>query len=156
MRVLVIDDKDDCAFLLGELVKSRGCASLYCTMPTQAIDIAKEWQPNVILLDLFMPGMDGYQLAPKLREVGHRVVPRIFLVSGCIPDREKLTAATIDGYLLKPVRLQEMTDLLQDEGLIRYGCWTVADWNRRCASLTAGFSFADHALATSVSTEPVR
>jgi CheY-like chemotaxis protein len=113
VRVLVIDDNDACAFLLSELVKSRGCESLYCTMPIQAIDTVKKWQPNVILLDLLMPGIDGYQLAPKLREVSHGTVPRIFLVSGYLPDREKLSAATIDGYLLKPVRFQHMTDLLQ-------------------------------------------
>jgi CheY-like chemotaxis protein len=117
MRVLVIDDNEEAAFLLCQLVKSRGCDSRYCTVAVHAIDIARVWRPGVILLDLRMPGMDGYCLAPLLRAAIDEPVPRIILVSGYLPDHEQLAAATIDGYLLKPVRLQEMTELLHSRAL---------------------------------------
>jgi CheY-like chemotaxis protein len=112
MRVLVIDDQEDAAFLLCQLVKSRGSESRYCTSAVQSVDIARAWQPEVILLDLRMPGIDGYCLAPMLRGAIEGAAPRIILVSGYLPEQEKLTAAAIDGFLLKPVRLQEMTELL--------------------------------------------
>ncbi len=113
MRVLIIDDNEDTAFLLSELSKLCGCESRYATIIAAAIDITREWQPNVILLDLAMPGIDGYQLAPILREVSDGVVPRILLVSGYVPDLKRIAEAKIDGHLLKPATLEQLKVWLQ-------------------------------------------
>jgi two-component system CheB/CheR fusion protein len=112
MRVLVIDDNEDVAFLLCELVRQCGCESRFCLLPEQAVEIAEQWQANVILLDLAMPGVDGYHLAPKLRAASNGTVPRILAVSGYRPDPERMAAATIDGHMLKPVRLEKLKELL--------------------------------------------
>jgi CheY-like chemotaxis protein len=112
MRVLVIDDHEDSAFLLCELAKVCGCESRSCTIATIAVETVRGWQPHVILLDLAMPGIDGYQLAPKLRAASDRVLPHILLVSGYVPDRQKLAEGLIDGHLLKPVSLEQLKSLL--------------------------------------------
>jgi CheY-like chemotaxis protein len=112
MRVLVIDDNEDSAFLLCELAKVCGCESRFCTIATGAVDTAREWQPQVILLDLAMPGVDGYSLAPMLRGACGETLTRLILVSGYKPDREKLIAAMIDGHLLKPASLAQLKELL--------------------------------------------
>jgi CheY-like chemotaxis protein len=113
MRVLVIDDNEDTAFLFCSLVKVCGCESRFCTISSVAIDIAREWQPNVILLDLAMPGIEGYQLGPMLRAACNETLTLLVLVSGYKPDPEKLIKAMIDDHLLEPVSLEQLTELLR-------------------------------------------
>ena len=112
MRVLVIDDDHDSAFLLCELMKKLGLESRFCVAPTQSIDVARRWQPNVILLDLAMPNLDGYHLAPLLRAAANRTVPRIVAVSGYALDGPRLAEAQIDAHLLKPPSLAQLKELL--------------------------------------------
>ncbi len=112
MRVLVIDDNEGVAFLLCEQVKQCGCESRFCTIVVAAVDIAREWQPNVILLDLAMPAIDGYQLAPILRVASNGVAPRIFAVSGYKADPARLATAKIDGHISKPASLEQLKELL--------------------------------------------
>jgi CheY-like chemotaxis protein len=112
MRVLVIDDNEDTAFLMARLTSMCGHESRFCTLPRQAIEFVHKWRPEVILVDLAMPEMDGYTLAPKLREASDGIVPRILLASGHVPDEEREASATIDGHLVKPVGLQQLRDLL--------------------------------------------
>ena len=112
MRVLVIDDNVDTAFMMSRLTSMCGHESRYCTLPRQAIEFVRGWRPEVILLDLAMPEMDGYTLAPKLRAASDGFVPRILLASGYVPDVEREARATIDGHLVKPVGLQQLRELL--------------------------------------------
>ena len=113
MRVLVIDDQEDSALLLYELAKACGWESRFCTISTRAVSIAREWQPHVILLDLAMPGIDGYQLAPLLRAACEDTLSLLVAVSGYRREPEKLFAARIAGHLLKPVRLEQLRQLLE-------------------------------------------
>jgi len=112
MRVLVIDDNEDIAFLHCKLAEDCGCETRFCVSPLDALAVASEWQPHVILLDLAMPGIDGYKLAPKLREVSNGSVPRILLISGYVPDRLQMLESGIDGHVLKPVNLKQFKSLL--------------------------------------------
>jgi CheY-like chemotaxis protein len=112
MRVLVVDDNEDIAFLHCKLAEVCGCETRFSVSPLEALDVAGEWQPHVILLDLAMPGIDGYKLAPKLREVSNGSVPRILLISGYVPDEPQMLEAGIDGHLLKPVDLYHLNQIL--------------------------------------------
>jgi CheY-like chemotaxis protein len=112
MRVLVIDDNEDTAFLHCELAKACGCEARFCTIATVSVEVAREWQPNIIFLDLAIPDIDGYRLAPMLRDACNPNVPRILLISGYVPTPESLAAATIDGHLLKPASFEELQQLL--------------------------------------------
>jgi len=112
MRVLVIDDNEDTAFLLSELTKACGHPSRFCTLPDCAIETVHDWQPELILLDLAMPGTNGYELAPKLRAASNGFAVQIVLVSGYLPDITRLAEAMIDGHVLKPVSLGRLRQLL--------------------------------------------
>jgi DNA-binding NarL/FixJ family response regulator len=107
MRVLVIDDNEATALLFCELAKACGCESRYCTNPAVAVDITREWQPNVILLDVATPGIDGYRLAPMLRAAGDGAIQQILAIGEYVADAEKLSAATIDGHVVRPASLAE-------------------------------------------------
>jgi CheY-like chemotaxis protein len=59
-----------------------------------------------------MPGIDGYKLAPRLRDVSIQAGTRIVLVSGYVPDKLRLALAGIDGHILKPVDFALIRQLL--------------------------------------------
>ena len=67
MRILVIDDNADCAFLLSELIKKCGHETEVALTAEAGFSKAKEWQPNIVMLDLAMPDGNGYKLASRLR-----------------------------------------------------------------------------------------
>lgn len=108
----MIDDNEDSAFLMSELVKACGCEARFCTCPQTSLLVAREWQPQFVFLDLAMPAMNGYLLAPKLREAVNDAGLRIMLASGYLPDAALLAEARIDGHVLKPVALERLKELL--------------------------------------------
>src|SRR5215210_6718408 len=94
--------------LMAGLLSHCDCAVFSASSGPEALTVAVEVEPDVVLLDLVMPEMDGYELAKKLRtDAGLRSI-RIVAVSAWDCDREKLTEAGINQYLRKPVMLAEL------------------------------------------------
>ena len=77
----------------------------------QALDIAKDWQPEVVFVDLAMPGMNGYDVASQLRSAGFTST-KIIALSGHQEDRERGENAGIDGHILKPISMVKIKSLL--------------------------------------------
>jgi CheY-like chemotaxis protein len=112
MRVLIIDDNYDLAWCLAQLVRSCGCDAMFAVNPTEGLKLACDFQPEVIFLDIAMPGEDGYALAPRLRtECGLSSV-RIIAMSGYQDSPVNREAASIDEHALKPVHLEDLKRLL--------------------------------------------
>jgi CheY-like chemotaxis protein len=107
-RVLVVEDMPTQRFLMAGLLSHCDCAVFSASSGPEALTIAAEVEPDVALLDLVLPEMDGYELARRLRtEAGERSI-KIVAVSAWDCDRQKLTEAGIDQYLRKPVMLAEL------------------------------------------------
>ena len=70
MRVLVVDDMPTKRFLLASLVSRCNCTVSTASNGTDALELATQFRPDVVLLDLCMPEMDGYELAIRLRNAG--------------------------------------------------------------------------------------
>lgn len=113
MRVLVVDDNTDAAFLLTELIRRCGHETELANFPDDALRIATRWQPELVLLDLAMPGETGYHLAPRIREAVGRKDLRIIAVSGYPNYEIGRRAARIDGHLLKPVSVVQLRAALR-------------------------------------------
>src|SRR5579859_5981126 len=81
-RVLIVDDNEDAANSLAMVLKLGGheTASVYSS--TAAIDAAKRFRPDVVLLDIGLPGMNGYELAQQLRELPGLRDIRLVAVTG--------------------------------------------------------------------------
>jgi CheY-like chemotaxis protein len=105
MRVLVIDDNVDCAFMLQALIEKCGHEAEAAVTAEEGLCRAREWQPDLVFLDIAMPTTDGYSLATQLREELALNSTKIVAVSGYRPDRELCTAAGIDAYIMKPPSL---------------------------------------------------
>jgi PAS domain S-box-containing protein len=113
LRVLVVDDNEDAADMLGHILRADGHEVDVAYDAQQALARAAREQPDVAVLDIGMPGMDGHQLARALRtELGLARTRLIALTGwGAESDRQKSRAAGFDAHLTKPVSVE----LLQAE-----------------------------------------
>ena len=113
-RVLVVDDNEDSAFSLGMLLQGRGHEVRLAHDGPTAIRKARDYRPDVVLLDLGLPGMDGCEVAGRLREQPESQLALLVAVTGYAHDeaREKARAAGFDHHLVKPVALPELLDVI--------------------------------------------
>jgi PAS domain S-box-containing protein len=113
-RVLVVDDNHDAAESLGVLLALLGVEARTAYDGPAALMALDDFQPAVILLDLGMPGMDGYEVAQRVRQHPHG--RRITLVAltgwGLLVDKQKSEDAGFDHHLVKPVELEVLRRVL--------------------------------------------
>ena len=102
-RVLVVDDNGDAAELLGRLLGSMGHEVVIATDGPQALELAPGFRPEIALLDIGLPVMDGYELARRLRSQNQKI--RLIAVTGYgqANDRARSRAAGFDAHMIKPV-----------------------------------------------------
>ena len=117
-RVLYVEDNDDNIYLLTRRLKRSGYEVLVAKDGQEAIDMAIAQMPDLILMDLNLPVIDGWEATRRLKAMARlRDIPIIALTSHAMAgDREKALAAGCNDYDIKPVdfsRLQaKMTALL--------------------------------------------
>jgi CheY-like chemotaxis protein len=104
-RILVVDDNLDAAESLALLLRLKGHDVRHAHEAGEALEIAREFQPEVGLLDIGLPGMDGYDLATLLRrQASGRDILLIAITGyGQDEDRRKALDAGFDEHLTKPV-----------------------------------------------------
>lgn len=105
-RVLVVEDDEDSALLLAETLGDHGYAVEVAHDGASALEKAAEFKPEVGVLDVGLPDMDGYQLATKLRALaGLPAGLRLIALTGYGGDeeRQRSKAAGFDVHLVKPV-----------------------------------------------------
>lgn len=114
LRVLVVDDHHDTAEGLRLLLSEWGCDVRVVHDGHDALRVAGQWTPAAVLLDIGLPGLDGYQVAKSLRENRGTADTRIVAVSGYGQkrDRERARAVGFDGYLVKPVQPERVREFL--------------------------------------------
>ncbi len=112
LRILVVDDEQDNANAMAELLTSEGHEPLAVFDGPAALQAARTFRPDVVLLDLGLPGMDGYEVAKQLREQ-HRG-ENIFLVAvtGYQGDKGRLQQAGFDWHMMKPPHMQKLISRL--------------------------------------------
>ena len=113
-RVLIVDDNVDAATTLELLLRSLGHETSVAHNGTEALRLADEFRPEVVLLDIGMPGIDGYEVARRLRTMKHDQL-RIVAVTGWgqEADRQRSKEAGFDLHLVKPVEPDELAKALR-------------------------------------------
>lgn len=113
-RVLVADDNVDSANVTALLLRELGHEAQVAYTGATALEAAYEYQPNVVLLDIGMPKMDGYEVARRLRQ--HPQLRNIWVVAvtgyGQESDRRRSQEAGFDYHLVKPVGAEKLKELL--------------------------------------------
>lgn len=113
-RVLVVEDNVDGLRTLVELIGANGHAVRGAADGPEALRLAADWQPDLVLLDLGLPRMDGYEVANRLRgELGLAGTKIVALTGwGTEQDRAKSRAAGFDAHLTKPIAPEVLLDFM--------------------------------------------
>jgi CheY-like chemotaxis protein len=114
-RILVVDDNESVRDGLAILLQAWGCETQVAHDGPTAVRLAKECQPEVVLMDIQLPGLDGYQVAEQLRQ--EPALQDTVLVAltgnGADDDRRRSEQAGFKAHLVKPVGPEVLREVLQ-------------------------------------------
>jgi PAS domain S-box-containing protein len=112
-RIMVVDDNEDAADLLAMLLEELGNTTRVAHDAERAIEVANEFAPELAVLDIGLPQVDGYELARRLRARGDAKLHLIALTGyGQPSDKERATRAGFDAHLVKPVSISALRDAI--------------------------------------------
>ncbi len=122
-RVLIVDDNADAADSLAMLLKVKGHDTYVVYSGKEALASIEFFKPDVALLDIGLPEMNGYDLARRLRAMSQLQALRLIALTGYgqVEDQQRARAAGFDGHLVKPVDLGALERALAGMGRAREG-----------------------------------
>jgi CheY-like chemotaxis protein len=111
-RILYVEDNPDNQLLVKRALEARGYEFLGAINGTQGIEIVEAHQPDVVLLDINLPDIDGYEVARRIREMNTTYatyVPIIAVTANALKgDAEKALASGCNVYMSKPINIREL------------------------------------------------
>ena len=116
--VLIVDDNVDTARLTGRLLQSMGFVVQVAHDGQAAIEAARQHRPEVVLLDIGLPGIDGLELARRLRARPGTAHALLIAITGYgqDSDRQQILQAGFDHHLVKPIDIAQLYTLLDGVG----------------------------------------
>lgn len=111
-RVLIVEDEKDNLDLFVQILSYYGCQVLTAKDGREAINIAQEEVPDLILMDLSLPALDGWEATRAIKGIRHLAhIPVVALTAHAMTgDRERALAAGCDGYISKPIEVTMLYD----------------------------------------------
>jgi two-component system cell cycle response regulator DivK len=108
-QILVVEDNEKNMKLFRDVLLAKGYRTLEATTGGEAVELAAEHAPDLVLMDIQLPDIDGVEALGRLRADGRIAsVPVIALTAQAMEgDRERFLAAGFDGYVSKPVNIAE-------------------------------------------------
>lgn len=114
-RLLVVDDNKDAAESMSMLLEMWGHEVVFAYDGPSALETAEQWQPEAVFLDIGLPGMDGYEVAERLRALPQGRDAVLIAITGYGQDDDRLRSrrAGIDHHLVKPVAPDALRILIE-------------------------------------------
>jgi CheY-like chemotaxis protein len=112
MRVLVVEDNDDVRASVRKLLMLAGHEPFLAIDFRSAVEICRITKPEFVLLDINLPGQDGYSLAEKLRDECGLADVQIWALSGLADDSERRRKSGIVGHIQKPLSFAHIQQLI--------------------------------------------
>ncbi len=116
-RVLIVDDHHDGAESLQQLVEAWGHRVAVAHDGSAAVEIARSWSPDVVVMDINMPVLDGYGAARLLRVANDRTLLIAMTASPAVESRARARDAGFHHHYSKPLELDELKTLLNSDAL---------------------------------------
>ena len=116
MKILIVDDDPELLPLVAYALRQAGFLVLEATTGAQALELLKSERPDLAVLDLNLPGIDGFEVCKRVRKsASNQTTPVVMLTSNSSPaDRIKGKLAGCDTYLIKPVREGVFEDVIRE------------------------------------------
>lgn len=114
-RILVVDDTESSLDLVGYLIRVRGHEPRFARSGKEGVESALASMPDLILMDLQMSGMNGYEALETIRRAGHPGTCAVLALTAfeIVGEREKTLAAGFDGFFSKPIAPETFMDQLE-------------------------------------------
>lgn len=114
-HILVVEDNERNMKLFRDVLGAAGYATLEATTGAQAVELATEHRPRLVLMDVRLPDVDGVETLGRLREDDRTASIQVLAVTAQAMhgDRERFLAAGFDGYLSKPVDIVELVETVR-------------------------------------------
>lgn len=114
-RVLVVEDNEKSMKLFRDVLRVTGYRTLEATTGAQAIELAAEHAPDLVLMDIRLPDIDGVEALSRLRADERTAsIPVLALTAQAMQgDRERILAVGFDGYIAKPVNVVELVGVVR-------------------------------------------
>ena len=111
-RILVVEDNEKNMKLFRDVLAATGSRTLEATTGGEAVELASEHAPDLVLMDIQLPDLDGVQALQRLRaDARTAAIPIVALTAQAMQgDRERFLAAGFDGYLSKPVNIHDLIE----------------------------------------------
>ena len=116
MRILVVDDQEIVGNVVCGQIEALGWESKFAVLPEAAMELLNSWRPELVLLDLRMPGLDGFEVLEMMRtEFGANCPPVIAITGDATKEViARIMSSGFDGYLTKPFRIEKLrTTIIQ-------------------------------------------
>lgn len=113
--ILYVEDNVDNRTLVRRIMMAEGYELLEAENATEALDTLEESQPDLILMDINMPDIDGHSLTARIKKMpGFEAIPIIALTANVMRgDREKSLEAGCDGYIQKPIDIDTLPSKIE-------------------------------------------
>ena len=111
-RILIVEDNLDNQAVLTEILSISGLETRIAENGQEGVEMSKNWQPDLIFMDIQMPVMDGYEATTLIKETGN--IPIIALTAAAFEhDRKTMLASGFDDLVIKPLRTEHILELLE-------------------------------------------
>jgi DNA-binding response OmpR family regulator len=109
-KILIIDDELEIRSLLSTFLEKKGFAALTAESGKEGIDLANQLKPDLILLDINMPGMDGFAVLVKIKKSKETASIPVIMLTGRIDEIAKISASALscEDYIGKPFELEDL------------------------------------------------
>ncbi len=136
IRVLVVDDEANLSDLLRMALQNEGWDARTAANGQEALNVVREFAPDLLVLDIMMPGIDGMEVLRRIRDAGNDV-PVLFLTAkDAVEDRIAGISAGGDDYLTKPFNLEEVVVRLRAMARRHVAAAAAVDTTLRVGDLT--------------------
>ncbi len=118
LRVLVVDDNVDATRSLGTLLRADGHDVQTAYAGFEAVELARSFQPDVAVLDIGLPELDGYEVAKRIRQQPNNFHTLLIAMTGYgrASDRDRSMEAGFDHHLVKPAAFEKLQEILATVG----------------------------------------
>jgi two-component system cell cycle response regulator DivK len=114
--ILIVEDNDKNLKLVRDVLQVKGFSTIEAGTAEEGIKLAGERKPDLILMDIHLPGMNGIEALKVLRsDPATDAIPVIAVTASVMPqDRNQITEAGFNAYVAKPINLKEFLDAVRD------------------------------------------